>query len=781
MAASDTASTLETYYKTLRSDIYERLSASEEGGTQEQTFTQYAIDLLAEAGEVENARECYDEKNDRGGRHKINGYSLSENLETVQLFYTVYKSTDTVSKIYKADIDRAVAGSTRFLKNALNRYFEEMEVTAPAFDFARELGTHNNDIERAEIFILTDGECDVSKPADDKIREVLVMYRIIDLRYLMQLESGQPDPIEIDFEELCGQSIPCLTVPDADAGYESYLAVVPGTMLADVYKRYGARLLEMNVRSFLQFTGKINKGIRETIKTEPHMFLAFNNGIAATAESVELVDLPQGGKGIKSIREFQIVNGGQTTASILHTRQKDKADVDRVFVQMKLSVIKNRDEVSTIVNRISRYANSQNKVSDADLSANSPFHIEMEKLSRYMWAAPQPGVGYQTRWFYERARGQYKNELAKQITPKQKNTFLAQTPRNQLLVKEDLAKYVNLWAMLPYNVVRGNQKNYVVFMASLKKRELKPDSVFFEDLIAKAVLFRAAEKIYGVKPNALGDLRYIIVPYTIAYLNQATAGRLDLSRIWKRQMLSESLKSQLRNLMIQVENFIKSKAPGSLYAEWAKKEECWQQVSKQKFAIDLNALAADLVRPGSNIKRQALTDADVDTIATTQTEGYLRGISTGIWQAIDSWGSMAENLSLRKRTIIQNVVAKIKSGRTFTDSESQNGLEIIDIVLENAPHLFTEDEVVHQVSERITEQSLKLTETQVIMAVLVVQPETWFKLSQWAKRYEKLTPFDRSLSFSMWKLMERSGTPSIKQATQALRIIQTAEAQGFTP
>lgn len=613
MAASDDSEALENYYSNLRNEIWERLNTGEAGGTKEQAFTQHAIDLLAEAGEVENARECYDEKLDKIGRriHKINGYSLSENLETVQLFHTIYKSTETVSKVYKADIDGAASASTRFLKNALNRYFEEMEVTAPAFDFARELGNHSNDIERAIVFILTDGECDVAKPDDQQIRNVLVMYNIIDLRYLMRLEAGQPDPIDIDFEQLCGQSIPCLEVPASNDEYQSYLAVVPGNLLAEVYKRYGARLLEMNVRSFLQFTGQVNQGIRKTIREEPHMFLAFNNGIAATAEEVELVDMPSGGKAIKSVRELQIVNGGQTTASILHTRQKDKADVGQVFVQMKLSVIKNRDEISSIVNRISEYANSQNKVSRADLTANSPFHIQIEKLSRLIWSPPQPGVSHQTRWFYERARGQYKNELERQLGTKQKKTFLAQTPKAQLLVKEELAKYLNVWTKLPHYVVQGNQKNYRVFVESLKtKKDQQPDSVFFEDLIAKAILFRSAEKIYGVKPNALGDLRYIIVPYALAYLNQGTKEKLNLLKIWKQQGISDSLNDALKGLMIQIETFIKANAPGSLYGEWAKKESCWQSVSRQKFSLDLDTLQADLINPANPPVRKSLTDDD---------------------------------------------------------------------------------------------------------------------------------------------------------------------------
>lgn len=755
----------------MRNEIWERLNTGETGGTQEQTFTQYAIDLLAEAGEVENARECYDEKADKIGRriHKINGYSLSENLETVQLFHTVYKSTESVSKTYKADIEGAVNASTRFLKNALNRYFEEMEVTAPAFDFARELGNHGNDIERAEIFILTDGECDVEKPDDQQIRNVLVMYRIIDLRYLMRLEGGQPDPIAIDFEQLCGQSIPCLAVPVTNDDYQSYLAVVPGDLLAEVYKRYGARLLEMNVRSFLQFTGQVNQGIRKTIREEPHMFLAFNNGIAATAEEVELVDLPSGGKAIKSVRELQIVNGGQTTASILHTRQKDKADVDKVFVQMKLSVIKNRADISSIVNRISEYANSQNKVSRADLTANSPFHIEIEKLSRLIWSPPQPGVSYQTRWFYERARGQYKNELDRQLGTKQKNAFLAQTPKSQLLVKEELAKYLNVWARLPHYVVQGNQKNYRVFVESLNtKKSQQPDSEFFEDLIAKATLFRSAEKIYGVKPNALGDLRYVTVPYTLAYLNQVTNGRLNLLKVWKQQGISDALRAILPSLMMQIETYIKANAPGSLYGEWAKRESCWQSVSRQKFAIDLSAIHADLIDPANPPVRKTLTDDDAEKLQQENNANWLCSVPAIVWDQITEWGRLTSLLTFHQQQVAGDIAKKIRQWREqapvrLVASEINSGLYILERVMEHTPQLL---ENMPDDATPVADDTAVNVENQLLVTVELVQ-----KAVAWDKRnmvlsnrdHEQLKEVGRGSS-----LIHAGNTALIRAKIQAL-------------
>lgn len=323
--------------------------------------------------------------------------------------------------------------------------------------------------------------------------------------------------------------------------YQSYLAIIPGTALATVYERYGSRLLEQNVRSFLQFTGKVNGGIKKTIIEKPHMFLAYNNGIAATADDIELVPSIEGsGYKIAKVKDFQIVNGGQTTASIYHTYKKDKvADISKVYVQVKLSVVKEKEKFSEIVSNISEYANTQNKVSVSDLSSNRPFHIELEKLSRSIYTPHVSGQTTQTRWFYERARGQYKNARLKEgLTKAKQKAFDLRNPKNQMFTKEDLAKYVNAYAEVlegkkiiigPHYVVRGNQKNYAQFMSSNIEKRI--DSVYYEDVIAKAILFRTATKLYNANTELQRASAYIYVPYTLSYLSYATKNRLGLYRI----------------------------------------------------------------------------------------------------------------------------------------------------------------------------------------------------------------------------------------------------------
>jgi hypothetical protein len=580
------------FYTELLQDIRLEQLSNEEGGSLEQLFTKQAICLLSEGKETADVRISFHESIMPRNRHKINAYAIADNYETLDVFITVLKCTEIPVRIQKSDIDNAAKLLLSFLKKADNReYAKSLEESSEIFDFAHTLNVSaelRESLVRINIFIITDGIYKGEIPSQKELNEIPVFFRVIDLIYLFNISEKEYVPIEIDFKQ-DGFEVPCIKAGIDNPEYQSYLALIPGHALVSIYEQYGARLLEQNVRSFLQFTGKINKGIRNTILKEPHMFLAFNNGIAATADDLKLKKTEKGYL-IESVKDLQIVNGGQTTASIYHTWKKDKANITDIVVQVKLSIIKDKNNFAEIVSRIAEYANTQNKVSISDLSSNTPFHIEIEKLSRNMWAPPVSGQSYQTRWFYERARGQYRNARSREGTTKTKlKAFDLKNPKRQFFTKEELAKFLNTWNEVyvdnklvigPHMVVRGSQKNYAQFISHNIPEN--PDNKYFEDAIAKAILFRTAEKLYGIKPNSIGDMRYITVPYTLSLLSLKKGKKLNLSNIWKKQSISEELQISIYELMIHVEQFIKNNAPGALYGEWAKKEECWSEL-KLKF------------------------------------------------------------------------------------------------------------------------------------------------------------------------------------------------------
>lgn len=705
---------IKKYYQQLCQEITSRQLANEEGDSQEQTFTRFFLDLLSEAGETENTTVAYDEK-DFGTKkaHKINGYAISDNYETVDLFITIYRTGEEIPVIYKKEIDKAVTRITNFFRKATyNNYEDDVAESSPIFEFAHTLGSYQelkDNLVRVNAFILTNGEYKGEIPQSTSLNGNKIFYRILDINYLFQVSEASHVPIEIDFDEEKAM-VPCLPASTDNEEYQAYVAIIPGTCLASLYERFGSRLLEQNVRSFLQFNGKINKGIRETIKTEPHMFFAYNNGLAATADHIEL---DESGHFISRINNLQIVNGGQTTASIYYTQKKDKADISRIYVQMKISVIKKQEQFSEIVSRISKYANTQNKVNDADFTANNQALIEFEKLSRCILTPMSSDSPLQTFWFFERARGQYKTLRQKEgFTKSRQDAFDKKYPKGQVLTKTDIAKYLNAYEEVyegkklvigPHIVARGNEKNYARFINNNLPENLKKiNNVYFEDTIAKAILFKTADKRYGTKASAvhIGELKNVTVPYTIALLTRITDGKLDLYKIWKAQQLSPALSDFIFDLMIQVNEFIIKNSVGSHYIEWAKKEECWDKVKGHTFAYDLAQIKDDLI-DSSNPPARRVTGEDLSGNGTYEHEmGIIRSIPPSLWNKIADWGQTSGFLAIHYQSAARDTAHKLKYNHLITETDRKRAMAIYEIVCKYNIELLDEaDELAKQDQE----------------------------------------------------------------------------------
>jgi hypothetical protein len=373
------------------------------------------------------------------------------------------------------------------------------------------------------------------------------------------------------------------------------LAVMPATTLVDIYSRWGARLLEQNVRSFLTAKVKVNKGIRETIKNSPTKFFAFNNGITATAESVETEDRDDG-EYITKINNFQIVNGGQTTASLYSAYTKDKFDLSEIFVQMKLSIVTAKDAI-TLVPYIARFANSQNKVTEADLFSNHPFHIRFEGFSREIMAPQKTGAISGDKWFYERARGQYTNALASCATKLERTKFSSLNPRSQLISKTALAKYLNSFELLPYIVSKGSEFNFAKFADSIADAwESSEDSFnegFYKTSIAKAIVFKCVERLVSEQKGNWykGGHRDKIVPYTISFIENAirkSDKEFNFFDIWKNQSTTKQL-DKLINVVAERVNELLNDPNRPIFnvGEYAKRESCWKAIQAESDKFDI--------------------------------------------------------------------------------------------------------------------------------------------------------------------------------------------------
>lgn len=747
----------EKYYQSFQQEIIALQESDDEGGSREQLFTRIAVDMLADAGETENTTIAYDEKDlGKRGQHKINGYAVSDNYETVDLFISIYKTDETIVSIPKADIDKAASLVTNFFRKATyNDYANDIDESRPIFDFANQLATYDelkSNLIRVNAFILTNGEYKGNLPQNTEINGIQVFYQVFDINKLYLLSENSRLPIEIDFNDFGGERfvIPCMPASNTNNdAYKAYLAIMSGKCLYKLYEQYGARLLEQNVRSFLQFTGKINKGIRDTIKNEPHMFFAFNNGIAATADHIELDENNQ----ICKIRNLQIVNGGQTTASIYSTAKKDKVDISDIYVQVKLSIVENPEQYSNIVSRISRYSNTQNKVNDADFSANNPTLIAIEKLSRYILSPVTPSCNIQTYWFFERARGQYKTLRSREgFTKTQRAAFDKKYPKEQVFSKVELAKYINAYQEViggynkiiigPNSVVRGNEKNYAKFINNNLQEEKKINNIYFEDTIAKAILFKTAEKRYGTKKHdyCIGELRQVVVPYTISLISYLTKNKLDLYKIWKNQRISDTLSDFVYDLMKQVNEFIISHSPVTHYIEWAKKDECWEMAKQHKWNFNIEYIKSDLIDEDNPPKRKVLTNEGNSEDEERHKEELLRCIPYALWKKIGEWGRNAGFLDVSKQGWASDVAFIVKNNRSFSSRDKSHAMSLFEIVCKHNPELLEEADAIAEYENQNQKTSNPTSSNEITLELIQ-------RMVDWDRR-------KRVLEDWKWKVMD---------------------------
>ncbi len=524
--------------------IQDALATAEANNTTSlDAFTTRVTEHLTDAGELTDAVSCYHAS--RG--IEVSGYAHDPDSGRLDLLTTDFRQDPTPGSLTRTDLEAAIRRLRTFAGRCRGDYVHDIDESLPAHDMALDVADALRTAGSVRLLMLTnatsrtrtlDVELPDGPPASCHVWDLQRLHRL--------LTSGNlQEPIEVDFPARFGRTLPCLTTPDTDDDYAVLLTIIPADMLDELYGEYGTRLLQLNVRSFLQAKGAVNRGIRDTLVQHPERFLAYNNGISATASSVELARQPDGSSSIIRLRDLQIVNGGQTTASIHNARRLGRADLSKVYVQAKLTVVK-PESLDSVVPSISRYSNTQNKVTTADFSSNAPFHVEIERQSRATWAPSVSGDGQETRWFYERARGQYADELARQSTPARQRAWKIAHPPRQKFTKTDLAKFENSHAQLPYLVSRGAEKNFYAFMARVDEQNLQADARVYRDLVAKAILFRSTERI--VTAQAFGGYRANIVSYTIARLASATASRLDLDLIWRTQALSPALTEAITDL-----------------------------------------------------------------------------------------------------------------------------------------------------------------------------------------------------------------------------------------
>ena len=636
----------ERFLKQIVFDAYDFAHSENEGKQRLPAIAKTIFDMLEEAGFFPEAQFAYHIDEGSNYAAEVHGYMCDFEDDLLSIFFFIDATKDvplgdlaSITAVGKDEVEKAFKRLETFVKRVLEKKIEDTEESQPSANLIELVRDCAKTKKKIQLHVVTTGvvtdRTAVSQKKTEMDRDLWDLVRLSRV-----CTGGGNDSIAINFSRDHNGPLPCLVSEKASDGIQVLLTSIPATVLAAIYDKYRSRLLERNVRSFLQFSGKVNKGIRDTLINEPERFLAYNNGLSATASKVEF----KRGDGkvgeILSVEEFQIVNGGQTTASIAMCLRKDRLDLSLVVVPMKLSIVP-AALIEDLVPQISKFANTQNRIQEADFHANNPWHIELELVSRATWTALGGTRG--SRWFYERSRGQYADGAAASGTPAGKRKFRTENPPSQKFTKTDLAKFMLSWQQEPSIVSKGAQKSFVEFMSRLRKEiRPKPDLAEFRRIIGQAILFKTAEKLYG--ELGFAGYRANVVTYAIALLSYRSQRQLPWNEIWETQAIPDTYCTTLKKILVGVRDVVIT--PPSYYSnvgEWCKKLKCWE-------AVLAATISVDLPRVPNGPAPTTASDLDPALEQNPLIKGVV-AIPSEVWLAIATWAKETNSLASWQRSL----------------------------------------------------------------------------------------------------------------------------------
>lgn len=655
--------TFEEYRKVFLEDT-KATEESEANGT-DASFVKLCALKLFEGDVLPDYTPCfYQGAGYRNASLRVDGFAYDDRDGVFYLLVAHYSGTENCFVLQGSDAKGIMDRCRAFAANAIEHDLaDRIEMSTEAYDLASLIQNQAPYITKFVVILLSDMALSERAVVDDSnrgkkdkkkrtnvlsaaaISGIPVEYRIWDMqRFYRVFSAGDGrEEIEIDFCQYIPGGVPCLqATSDQEGDCVSYLCTVPAHVIADLYDEYGSRILEGNVRSFLGRKGSkksVNNQIRNTILHEPRRFFVYNNGLATTAVNAVV----ENGK-LLYAKDLQIVNGGQTTASLSAARRIDNADLTGIYVLMKLTQV-SPQSAPEIVPLISKNANSQNRINPADFFSTHEYHVRLEQISRRKFAPAKDGAQHETHWFYERARGQY-IQATMNLTKAQEKKFLMQNPKEQVVTKTDLAKVLSAWDGYPYLVSKGAESNFEKFAErtedAWEKHKDDFNEMYFQESIALVILYRSVDKMIPKQPWYEGGYKANIVAYSVALLRYLIdkwypGKTLDLMKIWQKQKCPDALLQQMSILSELVYHTITSETRAvENVTQWCKQELCWDAVKKIRvqpvygFESVLNG-----VEDRKAVLREAKADRRIEN--TIDTQKAVWELSEDYWKRLDKW------------------------------------------------------------------------------------------------------------------------------------------------
>lgn len=700
---------LVNFYKDINQEVINKAAVNEEEDFRENTFTELYLDSLVEAAEIDYGDPSYY----AAKGIKINGYCIPEDDSVLTLFVTHYENRLNMYELSSEEVHNILELAKGFYIKSVNGYYSSIEEANNAFGIAKHIYDNRKTIQAVNLMLLTNASVSAQYLPTEESDAASFVFHVWDIQrlYHLTVNPNGREKVAFQLKDFGCNGLNCVQIQspaveykDKDGvvqksgGYTSYFTVFPGEVLFKIYEQFNARLLERNVRTFLQARNTVNKGLKNTILNEPEMFLAYNNGISATAEAVDVDNSKENSCVITGLTDFQIVNGGQTTASIFNTCLKNRLPLSRINIQAKITVLDDQEQMETVVPKISQYANSQNIVQKADFSTNDDFHVRLEELSRNIWAPSKDGEEKQSKWFYERARGQYADTRSRAKSAKQFDSIY---PKKQYFDKLQLARYCNVWDQFPYVASKGGQANFGDFTLRMQKehKNLIPDEQYYHELIAKGIIYQSTNQI--VKSQDFQGFWSAITDYTAAYLSFTTGKRIDLEKIWRNQAISDSLKVDIENISKAIYDYLIANAKGRNIQQWCKQKNCWEDI-KSDINISISKESEkDLIQKLNGISGANRSGSTNYTNPENLLIKDLFQVDAEIWGSISAWGKETNSLKPVARGIAFSLAKQKRTGKMMTYKQAKQGINILNTAYEMG---FVKDAQIKAIIDRYPDE-----------------------------------------------------------------------------
>ena len=694
-----------------------RADSAINGSDTQDEFLSCTLGMLEDFDEVQSPQKVGFGDKRCSGQHvmRIDAYAFDETDHSLELFINDFQDAYETGNLTGSRVDELYWLMYYFLNEVCNgnitKYFDDsddaLKIAALIKRRMNAIGDDPEQILKIRMFILTNKELSTDilnrNLLETKIRKTKGSRTVKSTKKIKKADfNGKPleiniwnlerfyekeksfssDPIVIDFRnDYSCDGIPCIKGNIGEnLGYEAYIAIIPGKLLSEIYIEHGSKVLEGNVRAFLGTSGSksVNSGIRRTINNEPDKFFTYNNGIATTAADVETEE-KDGQLYITKIVDLQIINGGQTTASLAEAvLKKTNPELNGIFVPMKLTVIDDRETENDdgvrfydqMVQNIAKYANSQNKVTAADLFSNDPFHIWMEKMSKKIFA---PAIHYSvpTGWYYERSRKRYEQEQFKLKSETDRKRFRAKYPKEQLITKEQLGMYLTTMKEQPNIVAKG--KNFVIkefntiISQDYKTNKGCFNEFYFKKCICAAIIYRTVDnyleshKDSARKPTGFwykaGGYKLDIVPYTIAkIIHSIPAGfTLDWNYIWNRQDLSPAFMHEIEIVTKMTNDFI-CDSHGVIVTEYCKRPETWVAYRDNVRYTPSEKFLSELMPESITKEQEVASQKDQKDINDLNYVTEIIKLGAGYWQRLLEEGTSRAALGYVEQNTLRQAV-----------------------------------------------------------------------------------------------------------------------------